>query len=68
MNDLVSDDQLKRVLKTALVEILQERGDLLRDLVDDALEDVALVRAIQEGETSELVDRSAIFEQLGART
>jgi hypothetical protein len=59
-----SETQLKNALKLALIEMLEERSDLLRDVLAEVMEDVALVRAIQEGETSELVSRDEVFRAL----
>jgi hypothetical protein len=59
-----SETQLKNALKLALVEMLEERSDLLRDVLAEVMEDVALVRAIQEGEASELVSRDEVFRAL----
>lgn len=53
----IDEAQLKDALKAALVEVLEERADLLRDV----LAEVALVRAIQEGESSEPASREEIF-------
>jgi DNA-binding phage protein len=58
------DDRLKEAMKAALVELLEERSDLVRDIVAEALEEVALVRAIQEGEDSDTVSREAVFRAL----
>ena len=41
--------------------VLEERRDLLHEVVEAALEDVALVRAIAEGESTELIKREAVF-------
>ena len=56
--------RLKGLLKSALTEVLEERGDLLRDAVRESFEDVALLRAIQEGEKSRLTSRRKIFQRL----
>lgn len=56
-----TDSQLKEALKAALVEVLEERPDLLRDVLTEVMEDIALARAIQEGEASGLVPREEIF-------
>ncbi len=58
------ETQLKDALKAALVEVLEERGDLLRDVLAEVLEDLALVQAIQEGEPSEEVSRNEVFDIL----
>jgi hypothetical protein len=60
----VNQDQLKELIKTALVEVFEQRRDLLHDAVVEALEDIALVRAIEEGESSELVGRTEVFDFL----
>ncbi len=64
----ICEAQLKDALKLALIEVLEERSDLLRDVLAEAIEEVALVRAIQEGETSEPVSREDVFRALEART
>jgi hypothetical protein len=46
---LVDEERLKELLKSALVEVLEERKDLVSDVIEEALEDVALIRAIEEG-------------------
>jgi hypothetical protein len=58
------ESQLKEAMKAALVEVLEERADLLRDVLAEVLEDIALVRAIQEGEGSEPVSRDDVFRLL----
>ncbi len=61
----LSDDQsLKNLIKLAVVEVLEERKDLVRDAVEEALEDAALARAIDEGERSQTVSREQIFRAL----
>jgi hypothetical protein len=60
----LSETQIKNLLKAAILEIFQERRDLFQDLIAEALEDIALVKAIDEGRDSEPVSREAIFEIL----
>jgi hypothetical protein len=59
-----NSDELKEVFKSALVEVLQERQDLVRELLDEVIEDIAFSRAIEEGEASPSVSREQIFEHL----
>jgi len=47
---LTGEAQLKDVLKAAIMELHEERKDLVRDLVEESLEDIALSRAIEERE------------------
>jgi hypothetical protein len=64
----VSEQQLKEVVKTAIVEVLEERSDLIRDIVDDALEDIGMTRAIKEGENTDLGARGEVFKLLEDRS
>ncbi len=60
----LSETQIKDLMKSAILEIFQERRDLFQELVAEALEDLALVKAIDEGKDSEAVSREAIFSIL----
>lgn len=62
----VDEAQLKALLKAAIVEVLEERRDLVRDAIEEALEDVGLAHAIAEGEQTGTVDRETIFTILNA--
>jgi hypothetical protein len=65
MNVATMDEQtLKAILKAAIVEVLEERRDLVRDIVDEALEDAGLVAAIAEGEQTPIVSREDVFTAL----
>ena len=61
---LIDEAKLKEALKAALVEMLEERKDLVREVLEEALEDIALARAIEEGEQSELVTRDEVVNAL----
>ena len=62
-----NEAQLKEVIKAALVEVLQERQDLLYDAIEQALEDIAFARAIEEGDRTELIERDEVFAILEDR-
>ena len=64
MQTSINQDQLKELIKAAVVEALEERRELLQEVVEDALEDVALVRAIEEGRSTELIEREEVFNLL----
>jgi cob(I)alamin adenosyltransferase len=67
MEPSINQDQLKALIKAALVEVLEERQDLLLEAIAQALEDMAFARAIEEGESSELIKREAVFNLLEDR-
>lgn len=58
------DEKLKDLVKSALVEVLEERRDLVRDIVEEAMEDFALARAIEQGLGGESVSRDEVFAVL----
>jgi hypothetical protein len=63
----LEDARLKALFKTALTEVLEERKDLLRDVIEETLEDIALARAIEAGQHTEEVGRSEVFSVLEGR-
>ena len=62
----LEDERLKGLLKAALVEVLEERKDILRDLIEETLEDIALTRAIEQGQRTGEAARSEVFSLLPA--
>jgi hypothetical protein len=64
MSISIDEAKLKQALKSAIVEILEERKDLVREVLEEALEDIALARAIEEGDQGELVTRDEVFDAL----
>ena len=61
---VMSEKKLKALLKAAVIEALEERRDLVRDVVDEALEDRAMGRAIAEESQSATIDRSEVYKIL----
>ncbi len=55
------EEKLKDILKSALVEALEEHRDLVQDIVEEAMEDFALARAVEQGLGSESVSRDEVF-------
>ncbi len=62
--DSLTENQLKQIVKTAILEIFQEQRDTIFDLLAETLEDLAMVRAIEEGKETEPVSRDEIFKLL----
>jgi Fe2+ transport system protein B len=58
----LDENKLKEILKTAIVEVIQERKEIFSDLLAEIIEDIALEKAIKEGENTESVSREAIFK------
>ena len=61
----VDEQQMKALTKAAVTEVLLEPRDLLRDALEKILEDIALARAIAEGEAEERrMSREEVFATL----
>jgi hypothetical protein len=60
----LEERRIKVLLKDAVVEVLEERRDLLREALQESLEDMAMVKAIQDGEKTRLASRKKIFQRL----
>jgi hypothetical protein len=63
----IEEAKLKKLLKSAVAEVLQEQRDLVRQAVIEAVEELGLVRAIEEGAGSKSVSRDQIFRLLRKR-
>ncbi|MBW4669041.1 MAG: hypothetical protein KME60_16850 [Cyanomargarita calcarea GSE-NOS-MK-12-04C] len=61
----LDEDKIKQLFKTALVEVIQEQKEVFSDLLAEIIQDIALERAIKEGEDTAPVSREAIFKILG---
>ncbi|MGF1541699.1 MAG: hypothetical protein ACFCU5_14825 [Pleurocapsa sp.] len=60
----LNETKIKTLFKEALVEVIEENQELVSSILIDALEDIGLSRAIEEGETSKTVSRDEIFKVL----
>ena len=68
METPIDEVRIKQWLKEALVEVVEERKDVLQELLAEVMEDVAMVRAIQEGETTRPVSKQEVLKLLGEST
>ena len=68
METPIDEIRIKQWLKEALVEVVEERKDVLHELLTEVMEDVAMVRAIQEGETTRPVSKQEVLKLLGEST
>lgn len=60
----LDETQIKELFKQAIVELLQEQKDLFYELVAEIVEDLALLRAIEEGEDTATARRDEVFQVL----
>jgi len=63
----IDENRLKAILKAAIVEALAERREFIRDLIGEALDDIAMMRAIEEGATTRTVDPAEVYKILDGK-
>jgi hypothetical protein len=64
METLINEARLKELLKEAVIEVIEERRAILYEVLAEVIEDIALTRAIMEGESTERVSEDEIFKLL----
>ncbi|WP_320042309.1 hypothetical protein [uncultured Desulfobacter sp.] len=67
MQTVMDEGRLKQVFKEALVEMLEEKQNIFHEMIVDAMEDIALSRAIQEGQKTGTATKKEIFNILESR-
>ena len=67
MSASIDEAKLKELLKSALVEVLEERREFVKEIFEEAIEEIALTRAIKEGLATEASSREEVFELLDSR-
>ncbi|MEW6440864.1 MAG: hypothetical protein AB1640_07985 [bacterium] len=67
MDFLTDSEKLKEIFKQAIIETMEEKRDLVHDLLVEAMADLAMIRAIQEGEESAPASRKEIFNILDGK-
>jgi elongation factor P hydroxylase len=60
MDTTITEQRLKELVRQAVTEALEERADFLQAVLSEALEDLGLVRAVEEGLRTEPVDEDRI--------
>jgi len=60
----ISKREIKELMKEAMISVLTERRDLLEDAVSEAILDMKLGLAIEEGDTGEYVPESEVLSKL----
>ena len=64
MSTMIDEKELKNLVKSALAEALEEQRALVKEIVEEAIEEIALARAIDEGLASKPATREEIFHIL----
>ena len=67
MEALIDDNKIKNLFKQAIIEAIEEKKEVVHDLFMEAMEDIAMVRAIEEGDSSGNASRDEIFDILDGK-
>jgi len=68
METIIDSGKLKEIFKQAIIEAIEEKKDVVHDLLVEAMEDLAMIRAIQEGENTGSASRTEIFDILDGKS
>ena len=60
----MTESELEKLIKKAIISTLTERSDLLENAVAEAILDMKLGLAIEEGDTGEYADENQIISLL----
>ena len=58
------EKKLRGIVKSALADAFKENRELMQDIVEEALEDIAVARAIEQGLETPSVSHSKVFSIL----
>jgi hypothetical protein len=57
----ISEEQAKELLKQVLIELMEEKRDLFFEMILEAIEEIGLANAIQEGRRDEFVSENQVL-------
>lgn len=60
----ITDEKTKELLTEVMVELLKQKREIFYDIVVEAMEEVGLANAIEEGRKNEFVSEQEIFGML----
>ncbi len=63
----VERQELKQAVKDALKEVMLENSEMLKDILVEVLEDLALLRQMEEGRQTEFINRSEVIDHLESK-
>jgi len=63
----MSRSEFKKLMRETFIDVLTDRKDLIEDAVIEAIEDIGLGVAMEEGRTGEYVDEDKFMAKLGSK-
>jgi len=66
-NLTINSDELKNLIEEALINVLLKRRDLIEDAVIEAIEDMGIAAAIEEGKTGDYINSKDFLNELNSK-
>ena len=67
-NKIVFDEaMMKKVFKNVLIEVLEEKKELLESVIIDVIEDIGMLNAIKQGEKRDFVNNEDFLKTLDSK-
>lgn len=63
----ISRNELKKLMRETFIDVLTNRKDLVEDAVIEALEDIGLGIAMEEGRSGEYIDEKEFIRKLDSK-
>lgn len=63
----MTNPEIKSLFKEALTEVLESRPDLIQNAVFNAMEDIAFIKAIEEGDKKEYVSYDELMKVMNKK-
>lgn len=60
----IENSELKGIVKEALVELLEEKKEVFREILIEVIEDYGMLKAMEEADDSEIVSEEEVFKIL----
>ena len=57
----LEDDRFKALVKRAILEVFHERKDVLREVLEETLEDIVVARAVEARKRAEEANHNRLF-------
>jgi lipoate-protein ligase B len=63
----INHNDLKKLMRETFIDVLTVRKDLIEDAVIEAIEDIGLAMAMEEGKTGEYIDAQKFIKKLDGK-
>jgi len=63
----IKSNELRKIMRETFIDVLTERKDLIENAVIEAIEDIGLGIAMEEGQTGEYIDAKEFIKKLDGK-